>query len=164
MLDIRLIREQPDFVKDGLQKVGADPAIIDEILQLDARRREILTQVESLRAERNAVSKEIPKIKDPEERNARIAQMRQVGDQIAQLEKELEEVEQTFTARMLEVPNLPHPSVPVGKDESENVVVKYEGDLPTFGFTPNPTGSWASSWAFWISSGASRSAARVSTS
>jgi seryl-tRNA synthetase len=138
MLDIRLIREQPDFVKDGLQKVGADPAIIDEILQLDVRRREILTQVESLRAERNAVSKEIPKIKDAEERNARIAQMRQVGDQIAQLEKELEEVEQTFTARMLEVPNLPHPSVPVGKDESENVVVKYEGDLPTFEFTPKP--------------------------
>ena len=88
MLDIRLIREQPDCVKDGLKKVGADPAIIDEIMQLDARRREILTQVESLRAERNAVSKEIPKIKDPEERNARIAQMRQVGDQIAQLEKD----------------------------------------------------------------------------
>jgi len=138
MLDIRLIREQPDFVKDGLQKVGTDPVIIDEILQLDVRRREILTQVESLRAERNAVSKEIPKIKDPEERNARIAQMRQVGDQIAQLEKELEEVEQTFTARMLEVPNLPHPSVPVGKDESENVVVKYEGEPPTFEFTPKP--------------------------
>lgn len=138
MLDIRLIREQPEFVKDGLQKVGADPTLIDEILQLDVRRRDILTQVETLRAERNVVSKEIPKIKDPDERNARIAQMRQVGDRIAELEKQLEETEQLLHVRMLEVPNLPHPNVPVGKDETENVVVKREGELPQFDFTPKP--------------------------
>lgn len=138
MLDIRLIREQPEFVKDGLRKVGADPALINEILRLDVQRRDILTQVETLRAERNAVSKEIPKIKDPEERNARIAQMRQVGDRIAELEKQLGETEQLFHARMLEVPNIPHPNVPVGKDETENVVVKSEGEPPQFDFTPKP--------------------------
>lgn len=138
MLDIRLIREQPDFVKDGLRKVAADPSIIDEILELDSRRREMIAQVENLRAERNAVSKQIPTIKDPQERNARIQQMRQVGEQITQLEKELEATEQALTARMLEVPNLPHPNVPVGKDESDNVIVKTEGDLPQFGFTPKP--------------------------
>lgn len=138
MLDIRLIREQPDLVKEGLQKVGADPVIIDEILQLDAHRRDILTQVETLRAERNAVSKEIPRIQDPNERNARIAQMRQVGERIAELEKQLEQIEQAFNARMLEVPNLPHPAVPVGKDETENVVVRTEGELPHFDFTPKP--------------------------
>lgn len=138
MLDIRLIREQPDFVKEGLLKVGADPALVDQVLQLDARRREILAQVESLRAERNAVSREIPKIKDAEQRNVQISRMRQVGDQIAQLERELQEVEDVFHARMLEIPNLPHPDVPVGKDESENVVVKTEGALPQFGFEPKP--------------------------
>ncbi len=138
MLDIRLIREQPDFVKDGLVKVGADPSIIDTILQLDAQRREVIAQVEALRAERNAVSKEIPRIKDADERNAQIVRMREVGDRIAQFEQELDQIEQRLNARMLEVPNLPHPGVPVGRDETENVVVKTEGDLPNFGFTPKP--------------------------
>lgn len=138
MLDIRLIREQPAFVKDGLRKVGADPTIIDEILRLDEQRRVLLGEVEALKAQRNAVSKEIPRLKDKDERDQKIAEMRAVGDRISELDRRVAQVEQELQARMLEVPNLPHPDVPAGADESENVVVREEGIKRGFDFQPKP--------------------------
>ena len=86
MLDIKLIREQPELVKAGIARRGDDPAIVDLILALDTRRRELLNQVETLKATRNAVSKEISKMKEPATRDAKIAEMRGVGEQIAALE------------------------------------------------------------------------------
>jgi seryl-tRNA synthetase len=86
MLDIARIREQPKQVKEALESLGADPAQIDLILALDARRREILTEVETLRAERNRVSKEIGQLKDQAKREPLIAEMRQVGDRISAFE------------------------------------------------------------------------------
>jgi len=138
MLDIALIREQPEFVKTALLNLTDDPSKVDAIVALDARRRELLTEVEALRAERNRVSKEIGKLKDKAERDRRIAEMRQVGERISALEEELRQVEPDLEARMLAVPNLPHESVPVGPDDTHNVVVDGWGEIPEFDFEPVP--------------------------
>jgi seryl-tRNA synthetase len=137
MLDINLIRERPDIVKTAMADLHTE-APIDEILALDARRRELLTEVEALRAERNAVSKEIGRMKDKEARQARIERMRDVGDRIKALEADLKAVEDELYAAMLQVPNLPGPGVPVGPDESENVVVWTKGKPGAFDFEPLP--------------------------
>jgi seryl-tRNA synthetase len=138
MLDIKLIREQPDFVKAGIRRRGDDPTIVDQILELDLRRRELLNHVETLKATRNAVSKEIGKMQDAAEREAKIAEMRGVGDRIAELDREVALVEERQRAVMLEIPNLPHPDVPTGTSEHDNIVVRTEGEPRTFAFTPRP--------------------------
>jgi seryl-tRNA synthetase len=138
MLDIRLIREQPDHVKEGVRRRGEDPAIVDQILTLDARRRELLNEVEQLKATRNAVSKEIGKMKDAAEREAKIAEMRGVGDRIAEIDRQVAEVEAQFGHQMLLVPNLAHKDVPDGTSEHDNIVVRTEGEPRAFDFTPRP--------------------------
>jgi seryl-tRNA synthetase len=138
MLDIKLIREQPDFVREGIRRRGDDPAIVDQILGLDARRRELLTQAENLKATRNAVSKEIGKMQDAAAREAKIAEMRAVGDRIAELDREVAAVEAQFDYAMLMAPNLPHSDAPTGASEHDNVVVRTEGRPREFDFTPRP--------------------------
>ena len=138
MLDIRLIREQPDAVKARLQTVGVEPAEIDALLALDAERRAAIHRVESLKAERGAASRAIGAISDPEERARAIAATRDVGDTIAAAEHALEQLESRFAGRMLEIPNLPHPDVPVGRDERDNVLVRTVGTPRAFPFTPRP--------------------------
>ena len=124
MLDLRYIREHPDEVRAALAKLHTE-APLDEVLALDARHRALLAEVEELRAARNAGSKEVSKLRDPAERNRRIAEMRALGDRIAALEGELNEVRARLDAALLEMPNLPDPDVPVGRDESENVVLRH---------------------------------------
>jgi seryl-tRNA synthetase len=138
MLDMRLIREQPNFVKAGIARRGDDPAIVDQILALDERRRALLNQVETLKATRNAVSKEIGKMKDAAEREAKIAEMRGVGDQIAALDREVAEVEGEWQLQMLLAPNLPHPDVPTGTSEHDNIVTRTQGQPREFDFTAKP--------------------------
>lgn len=137
MLDLRLIREKPDFVKEEIAKLYVE-APIDEILRLDERRRELLVQVEEMRAERNAGSKETGKKQAGEERDAHIAAMRALGDRIAELEVELNEVDRALRDNLLLVPNLADPDVPVGKDESENLVIGGWGTPREFDFEPKP--------------------------
>jgi seryl-tRNA synthetase len=137
VLDINLIREKPDMVKAAMADLNAE-APIDEILVLDAKRREVLTEVEALRAERNTVSKEISRTKDKEERQAKIERMRLVGDRIGDLESELKAVEADLYEAMLQVPNLPDPGVKVGPDDSHNVVVWTKGEPRAFDFEPLP--------------------------
>lgn len=138
MLDIKRIREQPDYVKAQLARAGEDPAQVDEVLALDTRRRELLNQVEALKATRNAVSKEIGKMKDAAEREAKIAEMRGVGDQIAALDREVAGVEERQRAALLAIRNMPHPDVPDGPDETYNVVIAQEGQPRRFDFEPRP--------------------------
>jgi len=140
MLDLNFIREHPDLVKEALIKLNAT-APIDEILALDEERRSLLAEVESMRHRRNVVSKEIGRMKDGQERQALIAEMRELGKRIKALEARLREVEGQLYEAMLQVPNMPHEKVPVGKDESENVVVRTEGEPRQFDFEPLP--HWA---------------------
>lgn len=138
MLDIRLIREQTEMVKAALGRAGVDPAQIDEVLACDEQRRALLREVEQLKATRNAVSKEISRMKDAAERDAKIAEMRAVGDRIAALDRDVAAVEERQQALLLELRNLPHPDVPDGPDEEHNVVIAQEGEPRTFDFTPRP--------------------------
>ena len=137
MLDINFIREHPEEVKTALVALNAE-APIDAILAFDAGRREILQQVETLRAERNTASKEIGRSSDSASRQSRIEAMRAVGDQIQALEDELKTVEADLNTAMLQVPNLPGPGVPVGPDDSQNIVLRQEGEPSSFDFEPVP--------------------------
>jgi seryl-tRNA synthetase len=140
MIDIRIIREHPDQVKEAMAALQAE-APIDEILAYDVRRREILQELEDLRHERNVTSKEIGSLKDEGKRAALIEQMGDVNQRIKDLEETLRGVDGQLEQAMYLVPNLPHASVPVGADESENVVVRQEGEPRTeaeFGFQPLP--------------------------
>lgn len=137
MLDINLLRDRPDAVKAAMQDLNAE-APIDEILALDIRRRELLTEVEALRARRNIVSKEISQTRDKEARQAKIEEMRGVGDRIKTLETDLNVTESNLIDAMLQVPNLPGPGVPVGPGEEHNVLVRQEGEPRDFDFEPLP--------------------------
>ncbi|MFZ5881395.1 MAG: serine--tRNA ligase [Chloroflexota bacterium] len=138
MLDINLIRETPDLVRKAMQDRQMDPSPVDSILQLDEKRRGLLSEVEKLKAERNTVSKEIGRMKDAAEREAKVAAMRVVGDQIAALDKELAEVEASLNALTATLPNIPDPRTPYGVDDSENIVIKTVGEPRKFDFTPKP--------------------------
>lgn len=138
MLDIRMFREQPDVVREGLRKLGEDPAIVDEVIRLDERRRELLVEVEQLKAERNSVSKAIGTMRDKTEREARIVEMRAVGDRIAVLDRAVAEVDADLERDLLNIPNIPDDAVPVGQDESENVVLRVEGAEREYAFTLQP--------------------------
>ncbi len=137
MLDIRLIREQPDLVRAGIARLHAD-APIDEILELDARRRDLLSEVEEHKATRNAGSKEISRLKAGPERDERIATMRDLGDEIQRLDAEVADVDDRLNSLLLEVPNLPDPDVPDGPDESGNVVTRTWGTPKEFDFPVRP--------------------------
>jgi seryl-tRNA synthetase len=137
MLDLRFIRENPDLVKEALAKLNTT-APIDEILSLDEQRRGLLSEVEALKARRNTVSKEIGKMKDGDKRQALIEEMREVGEHIKGLDDQVRQVEVQLNEAMLQVPNMPHESVPVGRDESENVVVRTWGQPKEFDFEALP--------------------------
>jgi seryl-tRNA synthetase len=138
VLDIRLIRAEPDRVKAELAKVSVDAAQVDAVLEADRRRREALHAVETLRAERTAASKRIGALKDPAEREGAIAAQREVNARLAAAEEAVEPAEREFQRQMLELPNLPHPDVPVGVDETGNDVVRSEGEPRTYDFAPLP--------------------------
>src|SRR5215468_8209908 len=137
MLDIKLIRERPDEVKRALATVGVAPEQVDGVLAADARRRQLITEVERMRAQRAETSKAIGKL-PPAERERTVAEMRGLGDRIADVEQQVALAEAAFETAMLELPNIPHPAVPVGPDESANVVVREVGEAPHFDFTPRP--------------------------
>jgi seryl-tRNA synthetase len=137
MLDIKLIRERPDEVKRSLATVGTPPEMIDAVLEADARRRKLITEAEQMRATRAATSKTVGKL-PPDERERVVAEMRALGDRIAEAEQQVAAAEDAFTAALMELPNLPHPDVPVGPDESANRLVREVGTAPAFAFTPQP--------------------------
>lgn len=140
MLDIKLIREQPDMVRERLAARGAgDEAKISEVLNLDDQRRKALVEVEQLKAERNKVSKEIGALmgqKKLEEAEARKKQTRDIGDRISALDKQVAEVEAARDAILLRLPNLPHSKVALGKSVADNPLIRTHGDKPAFGFKP----------------------------
>jgi seryl-tRNA synthetase len=137
MIELAYIREHVAEVQQAMQDLNTS-APIDEIVALDERRRRILSEIEALRARRNSVSKEIPKIKDKDAKQKRIEEMREVGDQVGTLEAQLGPIQERLDQALLEVPNLPDPSVPVGPDDSHNLIVRQAQSLPTFGFEPLP--------------------------
>jgi seryl-tRNA synthetase len=138
MLDINLIREQPDIVRQSLTVRQLDAAPVDQVLELDKARRELIQEVETLKAERNNLSKEIARTKDATERQSMIESSRGIGTRIDELDNKLRAVEERLNELMATIPNIPDERTPYGVDESENVVIKTVGEIPEYDFDPKP--------------------------
>ena len=140
MLDIKLIREKTDFVRQHLATRGAgDESKIDELLKFDEQRRKSLAEVETLKSQRNRVSKEIGALmgqKKLSEAEAKKAETKDLGDKIAALDKEAATAEAARDALMLQLPNLPHESVAVGKTAEDNPEVRVHGAKANYDFKP----------------------------
>ncbi|MEK9163718.1 MAG: serine--tRNA ligase [Chloroflexota bacterium] len=137
MLDLNLIRTQTEAVKASMKARRVD-APIDAILDLDGKRRSLLSEVEKLKAERNAVSKEIGKMKDAAAREAKIAEQKGAGERIAALDDQVRQVDIELQALLSGLPNLLDPRVPDGNDEAENVVLRTIGEAKPLGFEAKP--------------------------
>jgi seryl-tRNA synthetase len=138
VLDPKFIRQNPDLVKQAIANKG-EKADVDSFLDADRRRRDIIGAVEKLKAERNTASAEIAKLKkNRQDATEMIKKMRDVGDQIASYDKELQEVEARINDLLLWIPNIPHTSVPVGKTDADNIEVRKWGEIKSFDFTPRP--------------------------
>ncbi len=138
MLDVKLLRENFSYVRKKLERRGDIP-ILDEFPNLDEERRKLIHLLESKKSERNKLSKEIgERIKKGEEVEGLKAKVKKIGSEIKELESKLREVEERFNSLMLQIPNIPHDSVPDGKDESDNVVIRTWGEKKTFSFKPLP--------------------------
>src|SRR5437762_12552953 len=132
MLDIRLIREKPDFVRERLAtRSGGDGANISEVLRVDAERRKIETGLQRLQGDRNRLSKQIGMKRSRNEPSDELeAQVRKIGDEIGDLTQRASAFDEEQRNLLLETPNLPHESVPIGKDPSANRVVRSWGEKP----------------------------------
>ena len=124
MLDIKLIRQNPEKVKEGLKKKGVSPEIVDQILELDKKRREHIKETENLKTEQNKIGKK------------NIEEARKIKAKIAGIAPSLDKIKQEFNDLVLQIPNLPLDDVPVGKNEKDNIVIKEAGERPKFTFKP----------------------------
>ncbi len=142
MLDLTVIRENPERVRQAMRDKGiAHVEIVDAVLATDARRREALTELQEAKTRANVISKRIGTLMREGRRDEAqeiIAETGRLKERIKALEEAAREAEAALEKLLLEIPNLPHPSVPVGRTPEDNVVVHEEGALPSFDFEPLP--------------------------
>ncbi len=137
MLNIKLIRSHPETIKTALQRRRENTGIVDDFLRHDFRSRELLAEIEKLRNRRNVASEEIArKKKSAEKANAEIEKMKEVSATIKSLEEQFSSEQQALTDLLLQIPNVPHASVPEGTEETDNQCLKSEGSPPEFDFPP----------------------------
>lgn len=138
MLDIKLIRQNPEIVREALINKGVK-VDLDQIIALDVQRRQILQEVEQLKAKRNEVSKQVGALKKQgQNADAIIAEMGNIGDRIKALDDQTREVDAALLDLMYQLPNVPSDEAPIGPDESANVEVAKWGEPRAFAFTPKP--------------------------
>jgi seryl-tRNA synthetase len=137
MLDIKLIREHTDKITDALKKRGEDTKILDTLLSIEVERRSLLKIVEDQRQHRNSLSEEIGILKKKKEDTARLlANAKKISDEITVKQGRLRDLENQTLQELLLIPNMPHESVPFGKDETENAEIRTYGSIPEFSFAP----------------------------
>ena len=139
MLDIKYIRQEPEAARERLVARGEEAGRVDELLALDEKRRAMVTELETLQADRNAVSKEIGALigqGKSAEAEAKKVETREIGDRIDGLNAEKNKAEAAFNTLLMSLPNLAHESVPVGTDENANEEFKVHGEKPAFDFEP----------------------------
>jgi len=140
MLDLKLIRKNYEEVRKRIATRGEEYAqLVDKVYQLDKKKRELQRRVEDLRALLNRKSREYGKLKreGKEDENLK-GELSRIKEELLKLEEELKLLEEELNQTLLRIPNLPHPSVPVGEDEKDNVEIRRWGEPPRFGFTPKP--------------------------
>jgi seryl-tRNA synthetase len=139
MLDMKFLREHPDLVREGVRAKGESSDRVDEALKLDEERRQILQAVETLKSTKNTVSARVAGMKSRgEDASSVITEMRGVAEEIKAIDERLRGVEERLHETLLQIPNLPHPSVPVGSTPGENRVVGEWGEIPAVDFTIRP--------------------------
>jgi len=139
MLDMKFLREHPDLVRAGVRSKGESPERVDEALKLDEERRQILQAVETLKSKKNTVSARVAGMKSRgEDATAVITEMRSVAEEIKGIDERLRGVEEQLHATLLQIPNLPDPSVPVGSTPAENRVVSTWGEPPAVDYPVRP--------------------------
>lgn len=137
MLDIKMIRQNVDEVKEQLGNRGVKPEIIDEMVEKDRKRRDIIVQTETLKKKRNDVSQAIAQLKrNKENADAQIEEMKKVGDEIKAFDEELKVLDADVTDMASRLPNMPNKTIPVGPDEDSNVELRKVGTPRTFDFEP----------------------------
>lgn len=139
MLEIKFIRKNLSLVKESLEKRGEDTSVLDDFEENDSVRKKLISEIEELRSKRNSVSELIAsKKKNKEDASDMIDEMKKTSDKIKLMEKDLKEAEEKIAEAVISIPNIPHPSVPKGKDDSENVFFRKEGSVTEFDFEPLP--------------------------
>ncbi len=139
MLDAKFVRAEPDRVRQALIYKNCDPDLLDQFLALDEKRRALLYEVEQLKAERNAVSEQIAQMKrEKKDATSEIERMREVSQRIKQMDSEVAEIEGRLTDVLMNIPNVPHETTPLCKDESGNEILRHEGEKRAFDFEPVP--------------------------
>ena len=139
MLELRFVRENLELVRNKSLLRGVDPQLIDRFAEIDSRRLAALAETESLKNQRNTVSKTIAGLKKSgqhQEAEPLIAEMKQVSDRIKDIDTELATIEETLQDVIMSIPNLCDDSVPQGRDEADNLEIKRWGDIPSFSFEP----------------------------
>ena len=137
MLDIKMLRENPDLIRKALDRRGAAQSLVDEALDADARRRTLLREAETLKSRLNAVSKDIGKLrKSGVDTTVQQADMRALGDQISALDEQVREADGALRQALLRIPNMPHASTPEGREAADNVVVRTWGKPGEYAFAP----------------------------
>jgi seryl-tRNA synthetase len=139
MLSIELIRRDPDYVRKALESRGEEDPLA-KLLDLDAQRRQAITEGDELRSRRNQVSRQIGQLRSTRQELPQdvVGEMRQVGERISQMEQHVRELDERIHAILLSLPNIPRPDVPQGLGEADNVVVRHWGEPRAFNFTPRP--------------------------
>ena len=136
MLDRAILRNEPDRVRAAAKNKG-EPCLIDEWLELDKKRRELLGETETLRRRRNELSREVSSLKkEGKQADTQILQSRETGVELAGIEKNLDTVDARMGELELYFPNIPDPDVPIGSDETFNTIIESTGDKPSFAFVP----------------------------
>jgi len=139
MLDLAFVRENLPLVEEKLRQRGMDPAALKDFHQVDAQRRQVITEVETLKARRNRASEEVAKLKKGgQDASGLIAETKSLRERIQELEKSAEQYENQLRQLLIGIPNMPHESVPVGRSAEDNVEVRRWGSPPQFDFTPKP--------------------------
>ncbi|ECL1960348.1 serine--tRNA ligase [Listeria monocytogenes] len=137
MLDVKLLRNNFEEVKQKLQNRGEDLGEFEKFGELDKRRRTLIVETEALKSQRNEVSQEIAKLKrEKQDADAKIEEMRVVGDRIKTLDIELREIDEKLDMILMSIPNIPHESTPVGESEDDNVEIRKWGEVREFDFEP----------------------------
>jgi len=137
MLEAKFIRENPDIVKEALKNRSDKPELVDKFLKVDQTRRDLLQEVETLKREKNEASKKIGElIKQKKDAESAKEEVKKISEKINKLDKTLGETEKEYKALLEMIPNMPHESVPIGKNEKDNQHIRDWGKIPKMSFTP----------------------------
>ena len=163
MLDPKIIRTDPEIVRKALAARNHPAEKLDEFLALDEKRRALLTEVEQMKAERNKISDKIAVMKrNKEDASDIIKEMQVFSSRIKEMDNTVRDMDEEFRNILLNIPNIPDETTPVGKDETENVIVRSWGNPGASTLNPGPTGISAPLWTCWTLNGEPRYPAPVS--